>query len=133
MDDSAANDGTKKRKLVLVVDDDHVHRRTMDLLSDHLGVRTITVSSCADAITAIRTSTFDVILMDYRMPEEDGISCTRRIRNMGEVFKNTPIIAVTAHIVEDSKLVFLEGGMNDLLAKPFTFEELRSKLSQWLG
>ncbi len=75
---------------------------------------------------------FDLILMDYRMPEVDGCMCTERIRAMKEIQHDIPIIAVTAQIVQGSREKCLEAGMDDFLAKPFTLEELHLKICTWL-
>ncbi|CAN5525220.1 hypothetical protein BH11CYA1_BH11CYA1_41310 [soil metagenome] len=121
------------KPVVLVVDDDLTHQKLLGLLSDRLGITCYMCSSCAEALDALRMFSFDVILMDYRMPEVDGCICSERIREMKEEIRgNIPIIAVTAHIMPGSKEKCLAAGMNDFLGKPFTLEELEAKLCFWL-
>jgi len=120
------------KPLVLVVDDDETHQKLLQLLADRLGITAHTASSCAEAMEALRMISFDVILMDYRMPAVDGCLCTQRIRAMKELRNNIPIIAVTAHVTGDSRARCLESGMDDFLGKPFTVEELHEKLCFWL-
>ena len=120
------------KPLVLVVDDDETHLQLLKLLADRLGIAAHTVSSCAQAMEALQMLAFDVILMDYRMPEVDGCMCTQRIRAMKELRGDIPIIAVTAHVTEESREKCRQYGMDDFLGKPFTFEELHEKLSFWL-
>lgn len=120
------------KPLVLVVDDDPIHHRLLGLLADKLGIMVYLTSSCAEAIETIRTFSFDVILMDCRMPEVDGYLCTKRIRELTEKTKTIPIIAVTADVLPPNREKCLACGMNDFLPKPFTFEELHDKLCFWL-
>src|SRR5262249_49667027 len=87
--------------LVLVVDDDETHQRLIQLLADRLGITAYTASSCAEGIEALQMLAFDIILMDYRMPEVDGCLCSLRIRAMKELRGDIPIIAVTAHVNDD--------------------------------
>jgi CheY-like chemotaxis protein len=120
------------KPLVLVVDDDPVHHKLLELLADRLGITVHMATSCGQAIEALSMFSFDLVLMDYRMPEVDGLLCTKRIRTMKEVGHNIPIIAVTAHTMPGSREKCLEAGMDDFLAKPFTLEQLHKKLCYWL-
>ncbi len=120
------------KPLVLVVDDDETHLKLLNLLSDRLGIAAHTASSCAQAMEALRMFSFDVVLMDYRMPEVDGCGCAQQIRSMKELRSNIPIIAVTAHGSQENRQRCFEAGMDDFLEKPFTFEELHEKLCYWL-
>jgi CheY-like chemotaxis protein len=120
------------KPLVLVVDDDPIHHKLMQLLADRLGITVHVASSCRETMEALSLFSFDVILMDYRMPEVDGRSCAKRIRAMKEIQHDIPIIAVTAHMVPGSREECLEAGMDDFLGKPFTLEELHEKLCHWL-
>lgn len=122
---------TESKPFVLVVDDDETHLRLIALLADRLGIAALTVSSCADAIEIMKLFSFDIILMDYRMPEVDGVVCTRQIRRLdGHV--HVPIIAVTAHVTSEIYERCLGAGMDDFLGKPFTVEELNEKLWFWI-
>ncbi|MBX9695745.1 MAG: response regulator, partial [Cyanobacteria bacterium] len=112
---STDNPKTSSKPLVLVVDDDLTHQRMMELLADRLQISAFVVSSCAQAIDALNTFSFDLILMDYRMPEVDGCNCTRGIREMNDAGNRIPIVAVTAHVTEESRMECAAAGMNDFL------------------
>jgi PAS domain S-box-containing protein len=87
------------------------------------------------ALNAIKTNRFDVIFMDHRMPEMDGIETTQHIRAMGDedpYCKNVPIIALTADAVSGVKEMFLENGLNDFLSKPIDTIKLNSVLQKWI-
>lgn len=121
------------KPLVLVVDDDRTHRKLMELLADRLDITAHCVSSCAEALAAMEMFSFDLILMDVRMPETDGLMCTGRIRQLtNENARKIPIIAVTANVMPDDKAKCLSAGMDDYLPKPFTLEEMHEKLCLWL-
>lgn len=120
------------KPLVLVVDDDDNHQRLLELLADRLGITAYCVPSCQKALEALQKFSFDIVLMDYRMPEVDGCECARHIRAMKELRSGIPIIAVTAHVTPDSQQECFDAGMNDFLGKPFTFEELHKTLYLWI-
>ena len=87
------------------------------------------------AINAIETNHYDIVFMDHKMPEMDGIETTRRIRAMGNeepYYKNVPIIALTANAVSGTKEMFMENGFNDFLSKPIDTIKLNSVLEKWI-
>ncbi len=123
----------KGRPRVLVVDDDLVHQKLMTLVSDHLVIDVQVASTSNDALKILETNTFDIILMDWRMPVTDGLTCTLKIRELQNAQgKRIPIIAVTAHALTGDRERCLEAGMDDYLAKPFTLEQLQEKIQEWL-
>ena len=73
---------------------------------------------------------YDVILMDIQMPEMDGLEATRRIRVLPR-FAALPIIAMTAHALDEEKRRCREAGMNDFITKPIDPKLLLDKLSHW--
>jgi len=120
------------KPLVLVVDDDPIHHKLLELLADRLEFTVHLTSSCGEAIEALSMLSFDLILMDYKMPDVDGCICTQRIRTMKEIQNNIPIIAVTANVMKGSREKCLEAGMDDFLGKPFTLDELHQKICYWM-
>lgn len=120
------------RPLVLVVDDDPMHHRLLKLIANRLQFTAHLVSSCEEALSALSLFSFDVILMDYRMPEVDGCKCTGMIRE-ARALDQVAIIAVTADVMPGCREKCLAAGMDDFLPKPFTLDELHDKLCFWLG
>jgi CheY-like chemotaxis protein len=102
----------------------------MELISDHLGFIPEIVSDGLQAIDAVSQSNFDVILMDWRMPEVDGEECTKRLRQLANC-KTTPIIAVTAMALNGDREKCMAAGVDDYLAKPFTIDELKQLVLKW--
>jgi diguanylate cyclase (GGDEF)-like protein len=87
-----------------------------------------------EAIDAVRSGHFDLILMDCSMPEMDGYEATAHIRNIEESLgRHTPIVAMTANTQQGDAEKCLAAGMDDYLAKPITLSELRHKLGRWLA
>jgi CheY-like chemotaxis protein len=76
---------------------------------------------------------FDLILMDCQMPEMDGYTATRLIRDgeAGDAYKDIPIIALTAYATTEDKDKCDEAGMNDFLSKPFNPADLLHKINKW--
>jgi CheY-like chemotaxis protein len=124
---------TAGRPLVLVVDDDPLHRKLIELLADQLYISAHMASSCTEAMEVLRTFVFDVILMDIRMPEMDGHDCTGHIQDLSEKFRTIPIIAVTANDSFANRRKCVEAGMHDFLRKPFTVDELQEKIFYWVS
>ncbi|MDH5354361.1 MAG: response regulator [Gammaproteobacteria bacterium] len=87
-----------------------------------------------EAIEAFSNKTYDLILMDCRMPEMDGYDATKAIRSL-EKENNTPpipVIALTANASSDERILCKESGMNDVITKPFKRTDLSSSLLKWL-
>jgi two-component system sensor histidine kinase/response regulator len=122
-----------KKPLVLVVDDDRSHRKLLELLADRLEIDVHLTASCQEALAALDIFSFDVILMDCRMPDVDGYLCTQRIRELRSESSKVPIVAVTAQVADSNRKKCLNCGMDDYLAKPFSLEQLHQKLSFWLN
>jgi two-component system, sensor histidine kinase and response regulator len=121
-----------RKLLVLVIDDSPQYGRLLELLSEKLGITAHRVSNCRQGIAALKKLSFDVVMMDWLMPEVDGAACTAQIRAMEALHgRRTPIIGVTGYIKVNRKMC-LDAGMDDYLSVPFTLEELTAKLSLWL-
>ena len=88
-----------------------------------------------EAIDAVRSKGYDIVFMDHRMPEMDGVEATKRIRAMGGAdpyFKNLPIIALTANVIVGMREIFLQSGFDDLLSKPVDTVILNTILEKWI-
>jgi len=118
---------------VLVVDDNNINLKVATTLLSNEGANVCTAKSGPEAILAISSNTFDLILMDLEMPEMSGMEATRRIRQSKTYAKDIPIIALTAHAFSDVRREAIEAGMNDLLAKPYKPEQLFEIINKWCG
>jgi signal transduction histidine kinase len=113
---------------VVVVDDNHVNLKVINGLLKKLDVNTTAFSGAKEAIDFCMSNTIDIVIMDVQMPEFDGLSATKYLRENG--FKQ-PIIAFTANSSEEDRISCFEAGMNDLLIKPIKLQNLSHVLSKW--
>ena len=109
---------------VLVVDDD---RKLLDMLRRTLAYEGYQVVTAADGHEALAQATAqrpDVIVLDWLMPELDGIEVAKRLREAG----NTPILMLTARDAVEDRVVGLDSGADDYLVKPFAPAELLARV-----
>ncbi len=118
---------------VLLVEDNQTNIEVAREYLNELDCRVTVAMNGIEAIAAYDRSNFDIILMDSQMPELDGLSATRRIRESERLRgqKRVPVIAVTANAYESDRLQALEAGSDDFLSKPFTDMQLRGMLEKW--
>ena len=118
---------------ILLAEDDQTNRSLLTLLLKKMGHRVTEVGNGRAAVESVSRDSLDVVLMDVSMPELDGLSATRQIRALPEEHPNRriPVIALTAHARHEDRAAFLEAGMSEVLAKPFTIEGLREILQQF--
>lgn len=112
------------RWCVLVVDDVDMNREIARAFLSSAGHDVICVAGGAEAVVAAASGDYDVILMDVRMPEIDGLEATRRIRSLTGSRGLRPIIALTAQTFAEQVAECKEAGMDAHLSKPFTPEGL---------
>ena len=109
---------------ILLVEDNDDNREVARELLTHLGAKIDEAINGKIAIEMIKTKTYDIVLMDIQMPEMDGLSATRILREEG--FANLPIIAMSAHTSKEEQQRSLSAGMNSHLNKPFRIRDLES-------
>ncbi len=116
---------------VLVVDDNDINRRFLSALLRHYQCQVHEVESGRRALTACQRQTFDIVMMDVHMADMDGIETTRRLKQAPSVNTATPVIAVSADVLETSRAHFMEAGIDGFLPKPLTEELLIVELRRW--
>jgi signal transduction histidine kinase/ActR/RegA family two-component response regulator len=114
----------------LIVDDHAVNRQMLRLMVEAAGCVAIEATDGLDALEKVQAETFDLILMDVRMPRLDGLEATRRIRALSSMVSETPILAVTADAMPEDAARCLAAGMDAHLAKPVTYERLYAAIDQ---
>lgn len=121
-------------KNVLVVEDHESNALVTSVLLEEYGLTYDIAPNGLDALRRFRKTAYDVILMDIQMPELDGIDATKTIRKIEreEMLHHTPIIAMTAHVMEKDKSKCLSAGMDDFLSKPFERDLLLKKIDHFL-
>ncbi len=114
---------------VLLAEDNAVNRKLAVSLLERLGHRVEVVSDGARAIAAFAPGKYDVILMDMMMPEMDGLTAIRRIRELEAGHPPTPIVALTAHAMVGDRERFLREGADGYVAKPIDFNQLKRAIA----
>ncbi len=122
-----------KRKRLLLVEDNPISQRVELRLLREAGYSVDPVSNAYDAIEAIKSNSFDLVLMDIEMQDMDGIEATKKIRDLDPPMSKIPIIAVTAHSSMKDREKCLAAGMNDYIAKPINIHFLKMTIDQWLN
>ncbi|HIJ62358.1 MAG TPA: response regulator [Rhodospirillaceae bacterium] len=117
---------------LLLAEDTEMNREVMRLLLSKAGIHADVAENGKIAVEMAMTASYDLILMDMRMPVMDGLSATRVIRTLTGYTK-TPIIALTANAFEEDRQICMDAGMNDFLSKPLRSDALQVTLSKWLG
>ncbi len=117
---------------ILVAEDDALNREVLQELLEQLGLVVETARDGALALALAGQHPFDMILMDIRMPNMDGLQATRQIRLLPQC-RQTPIIALTANAFAEDRALCLDAGMDDFIGKPFFPEALFTVMLQWLG
>ncbi|MEI6861037.1 MAG: response regulator [Verrucomicrobiota bacterium] len=119
------------RGRVLVVEDNAVNQRVIELMLRRTGLDVTVVDNGHDAVTRIAQEPWALVLMDMQMPGIDGAEATRRIRRQ-LAGRSLPIIVLTANAMPEDRVTCREAGMNDFLAKPVRQSELHNCLERWL-
>ncbi len=119
--------GEVGRLRVLVADDNAVNQIIMLRFLKTLGIDAAVAQNGREAVDRVRDGAFDVVFMDIQMPELDGLAATRAIRAL-PLPVQPRIIALTANAFESDRENSLRAGMNDFLAKPFRFGDVKAKL-----
>ncbi|GAK60639.1 putative two-component system sensor protein [Candidatus Vecturithrix granuli] len=122
---------------ILLVEDNAINQQIVRELLEDAGLRVSIANNGREAVDVIQRKrfAFDAILMDIQMPEMDGYEATRRIRNDEGHTRNHPfpIIAMSAHAINDEREKCLRAGMNDYISKPITPIQMFSVLSHCLS
>lgn len=119
-------------KVLVVEDNDHNRTLLCEMLAE-LGVDATTAANGAEACVAAEQRRFDLILMDVSMPVMDGPTAARTIRSAGGPNVTTPIIAVTAHVLQDQKDLLREANIEVCLSKPIRLSTLKHALACGCG
>ena len=114
---------------ILVAEDNPSNQRVLVEMLKRLGYRPDAVADGREVVQALERQDYDLVLMDIKMPEMDGITATQVIRKLRP--ENGPkIVAITAFALEGDREKCLEAGMDDYISKPVKMEELAEVLKE---
>ncbi|KAL2349986.1 hypothetical protein BJ546DRAFT_545118 [Cryomyces antarcticus] len=136
--------GVKEPLKVLIVEDNLVNQRVLQKQLKNLGCIVHVANHGGEALEWLRESQYwkgngkdkldlSVVLMDQEMPVMDGLTCTKKIRELeseGKLVRHVPIIAVTANARSEQIQTAMAAGMDDVVSKPFRVPELIPKIEE---
>ena len=117
---------------VLVADDTKVNRDLLVQLLHTYNLNTYNANDGLEVLEQCKKIEFDLIFMDILMPNLDGLETIKKLRE-NSLFKNTPIIAISANVFEDDKQNALEAGANSFITKPFEEKDITKVLEKYLA
>ena len=116
---------------ILVAEDNLVNQAVIRGLLEMAGHRVDIVGDGIEAVSAVMRIPYDLELMDIQMPEMDGVTATRKIRDLPAESGMLPIIALTANAMKGDREKYLSAGMSDYVPKPIKPAELIAAITRW--
>lgn len=119
---------------LLIVDDNRLNLEIAQSLLEPYQMEIDCVISGKEAVRAVLAKDYDMVFMDYMMPEMDGVETLKRIRSLPEEkYKKLPVVVLTANAIEGAREMFLEKGFDGFLTKPIDMEKVNKVLERWAG
>ncbi len=118
---------------ILVVEDHLINQKLVGVLLGRMGC---SISYCENgqlALDLVQQEAFDLILMDVNMPVMDGLAATRLIRALPGVVAQTPIVVLTADVMNEAKDRAMKAGANEFVSKPVKLDQLRAIIQKYAG
>jgi signal transduction histidine kinase/ActR/RegA family two-component response regulator len=133
--ESTFSEDNKRKIRILLAEDNPINQKVALAMLKKMGLRADVVANGQEAINALQTIPYNLVLMDCQMPEMDGFEATRYIRQQGSKALNPriPIIAMTAANMQGDREKCIQAGMSDFVAKPVQKIELEEALARWLA
>ncbi len=97
------------------------------------GFQVNTANNGLEAVKAIRSNKFSLVLMDLQMPEMNGLDACSEIRKLANTQKHIPIVAMTANVSDKDRQQCMSVGMDDFLTKPINKHKMLQVICYWLG
>lgn len=116
------------KPLILVIEDDPQTRRLLKTNLCNRGWRVIEAENGKDGLSLIKSDSPDLVILDLGLPDIDGISLTKRLRQLSDL----PVLVLSARSQEQNKIMALDAGADDYLTKPFSTGELHARLQALL-
>lgn len=118
---------------VLVVDDNVINQKVAVKMLQRLNLQPDVVDDGLQAVHAVKSKQYDLVLMDVQMPVMDGLEATRAIRAFEDGKKHTIIVAVTANAIQGDRERCLQSGMDDYLPKPIKQQDIELMITKWIS
>ncbi len=118
---------------ILVAEDNKLNQIIVQTILSKAGHEVDMVGDGAEAVRSVMRVSYDLVLMDVQMPEMDGITATRRIRDLPGEKAEIPIIALTANTMKGDREMYLDAGMTDYVSKPVDRRKLYAAIARCTG
>jgi two-component system phosphate regulon response regulator PhoB len=112
---------------ILVVEDEPAIQELLAVNLKHNGFLVVRAGSAEEAESAIRATLPDLLILDWMLPGQSGVSLAKRLRGSDRT-RDLPIIMLTARVHEEDKVLGLEAGADDYITKPFSPKELVARV-----
>lgn len=119
-----------EKKRILIAEDEETNYLFIEAILEDTKAELIWARNGAEAVEKFKNNEVDLILMDIKMPEMDGLKATEKIR---EICSSVPIIAQTAYAMSEDKSKCLDAGCNDYLTKPINHKQLLLTIDKFLS
>jgi two-component system, cell cycle response regulator DivK len=123
---------SENKKTVLLVEDNEDNLVVYRTILEHVGFVVIEARDGEEGVSRARTQRPDIILMDISIPKMDGWEATERLKADGET-AGIPIIALTAHALEEDRLKAMKAGCDGYLAKPVEPRRVVQEVERFIG
>jgi CheY-like chemotaxis protein len=120
------------RGYLLLVEDNLINQRVAGSLLGKAGYRMDTAKTGIEALLAMSSQAYDLVIMDCHMPEMDGFEATRQWRRKESPDRRLPIIALTANTMAGDRETCLAAGMDDYIGKPIRRDEMLATVAKWM-
>lgn len=125
------NETIVSAKKLLLVEDTTTNQMVLKLMLNRMGYNVTIANNGAEALELIRQhDNFDIIFMDISMPVMDGIQATKLLRSRSY---SKPIVALTAHSLNEDKQKCLDAGMDDVVMKPIKSKTIQTVINKYLS
>ncbi|PTS86075.1 hybrid sensor histidine kinase/response regulator [Pseudomonas sp. HMWF032] len=120
---------------ILVAEDNTISTKVIRGMLGKLNLQPETASNGEEALSAMKAQQYDLVLMDCEMPVLDGFSATEQLRawEAAEQRPRTPVVALTAHILNEHKERARQAGMDGHMSKPVEMSQLRELIEHWVA
>lgn len=119
-------------KKVLIAEDSSVIQNLTKKILQFQNYDITAVKNGKDVLKALEGELYDVILLDINMPQMDGMTCAKAIRQLKDSAKSKiPIVAITGNAKNYSEQEFIDAGINEYLQKPLDFDKLVETVKKW--
>src|ERR1041384_3505746 len=127
------NQSDGNQPTILVAEDDEDNRLVMKMLLELRGYRVLMTANGHEALTLAERESPDLILMDLRLPQLNGLATARHIRQHERTeLRRVPIIALSAYDPSQHRNVALAAGCNDYVTKPINYDQLEHLIKDYL-